>query len=64
MFRREMGVSHDHLERSVPKQFCHRAQVYSGHYESTGKSMAVAMPGIPFDLRHFESVRKLAARTL
>lgn len=64
MFRREMGVSHDHLERSMPEQLRHGAQVYSGHYESTGKSMAVAMPGIPLDLRLFERRRKPAARAL
>ncbi len=64
MFRREMGVSHDHLERPVPEQLCHGAQVYSRHYESTGKSMAVAMPGIPLDLRLFERRRKPAARAL
>jgi hypothetical protein len=47
----EMGVAHYHLQRPVPKQLCHRAQIHSGHNQSTGKSMPVAMPGIPFDLR-------------
>ena len=50
----KMGIPHDHLERPVPEQFCHRAQIYPGHYESTCKGMAVAMPGVPFDLCLFE----------
>jgi hypothetical protein len=49
-----MGVPHDHLEHPVPGQFCSRPQIYSNHYESTCKGMAVAMPGVPVDLRLFE----------
>jgi hypothetical protein len=49
----EMGVPHDHLEHPVPEQFCNRPQIYSSHYESTCKGMAVAMPGVPLDLRFF-----------
>lgn len=52
-----MGVPHDHLERPVPEQLCHRPQIYPGHYESTGKSMAIAMPGVPLDSRLFERAR-------
>ena len=40
-----MGVPHDHLKCPVPKQLCHRAQIHTGHHKSTGKRMAVAMPG-------------------
>jgi hypothetical protein len=40
-----MGVAHHHLERPVPEQLCDGAQIHPGHHESTGKSMAVAMPG-------------------
>ena len=45
----EMGVAHHHLERPVPEQLCDSAQIHPGHHESTGKSMAVAMPGVPLD---------------
>ena len=64
MFRRELGVSHDHLERSVPKQLCNGAQVYSGHYEFTGKCGAVAMPRISVNFRLFERRWKSAADPL
>ncbi len=64
MFRREMGVSHDHLECSVPEQLRDSAQIYPGHYESTGNSMAVAMPCISLNSCFFEGSRKPAARTL
>ena len=47
MFRREMGVSHNHLECSMPEELGDSAQIYPDHYESTGKSRAVAMPGRP-----------------
>jgi hypothetical protein len=57
----EMGVPHDHLERPVPEQFCNRPQIYSSHYQSTCKGMAVAMPSVPFDLRLFERAGKPAA---
>jgi hypothetical protein len=53
-----MGVPHDHLERPVPEQFCNRPQIYSSHYESTCKGVAVAMPGVPLDLRLFERAGK------
>ena len=39
-----MGIPHGHLERPVPEQFCHCAQISPGRYESTCKCMAVAMP--------------------
>jgi hypothetical protein len=59
-----MGVPHDHLKRPVPEQFCHRPQIYPRHYESTCKGVAVAMPGVPLDLRLFERAGKPAARSL
>ena len=43
VFRSEMGIPHDHLERPVPEQFCDGTQIDSGHNQSTCKSMAVAM---------------------
>jgi hypothetical protein len=64
MFRREMGVSHDHLERFVPEQFCDGAQIHAGHYESTGKGVAVAMPGVSLNFRFFQSGWKPSARPL
>jgi hypothetical protein len=30
----------------MPEQLCNRPQIHSGHNQSTGKRMAVAMPGI------------------
>jgi hypothetical protein len=50
-----MGVPHDHRECPVPGQLCHRPQIYPGHFESTCKGMAVAMPGVALDFRLFES---------
>jgi hypothetical protein len=60
----EMGVAHHHLERPVPEQLCDGAQIHPGHHESTGKSMAVAMPGIPLDPGRFEYRREPAPRPL
>ena len=54
------GIPHDHLERPVPEQFCDGAQIDSGHNQSTCKSMAVAMPRIPLNLRLFERAEKPA----
>ncbi len=50
----EMCIPHHHLKRPVPEQLCHRAQIDSGHYKSTGKSMTIAMLLIIGDLRVFE----------
>jgi hypothetical protein len=50
VFRSEMGIPHDHLERPVPEQFCDGTQIDSGHNESTGKRMTVAMPRLGNDL--------------
>ncbi len=41
-----MCVAHDHLERPMPEQFCHCAQIHSGHYKSTGKCRTDAMSAI------------------
>jgi hypothetical protein len=30
----------------MPKQFCYRPQIHSGHNKFTGKRMAIAMPGV------------------
>ena len=43
-----MELPHNHLERPVAEQLC------DGHHQSTGKSMAVAMPAVAFNLRLFE----------
>jgi len=53
----EMGVPHDPLERPMPEQLCNRPQIHPDHDKSTCKSMAVAMPGVPFDLCLLESAR-------
>jgi len=45
-----MGIPHDHLERPVPEQFCDGTQIDSGHNESTGKRITVAMPRLGNDL--------------
>jgi hypothetical protein len=47
MFGSEMRVAHNYLQRFVPEQLCHRAQINPGHNQSTGKGMPLAMPGIP-----------------
>jgi hypothetical protein len=52
MLGSEMGVAHDHLKRSVPEKLCDSAQIYPGHHESTGKSMAVAMKDISLSSHH------------
>jgi hypothetical protein len=49
----EMGVAHCYLQRPVPKQLCHHAQIHSSHNQFTGKSVPVAIPGIPLDLGLF-----------
>jgi len=59
-----MGVPHDHLKRPVPEQLCNGMQIDPGHNKSTGKGMAVAMPGVAIDLRLIERCRKPAARPL
>jgi hypothetical protein len=64
MLGSEMGVAHLHLERPVPEQLCDGAQIHPGHHESTGKSMAVAMPGVPFDPSLIERRWEPAARPL
>jgi hypothetical protein len=48
----------------MPEQLCNRPQIYPGHNKSTGKRMAVAMPGILMNLRLFESSREPSARPL
>jgi hypothetical protein len=58
-----MGVTHHHLERPVPEQLCDSAQIHAGHHESTGKSMAVAMPGVPLDPGRFQCRREPAKHT-
>jgi hypothetical protein len=30
----------------MPEQYCNRPQIHSSHNKSTGKGMAVAMPGV------------------
>jgi hypothetical protein len=52
MLGSKMGVAHDHLKRSVPEKVCDSAQIYPGHHESTGKSMAVAMKDISLSSHH------------
>ena len=59
---REMRVPHDHLECPVPKQLGNRAQIHTRHNKSTGKRMAVAMPGILLNLGLFERGREPSAR--
>jgi len=49
---------------SCAQQLCHRAQIHSGHNQSNGKSMPVAMPGILFDFGLFEYGWKPAALPL
>jgi hypothetical protein len=46
VFRREMGVPHDHLKCPAPEQLCKPPQIHPGHNKSTGKRVAVAMPRI------------------
>jgi len=48
----------------MPEQFCNRSQIRSGHNKSTGKGMAVAMPGIFLNLRLFERCREPSPRVL
>jgi hypothetical protein len=55
-----MGAPHDHLKHPVTEQLCNPPQIYSGHYESTCKSMAVAMPTVTFDLRFLERTEEPA----
>ena len=64
VFRSEMCVPHDHLERPMPEQFRNRPQIHPGHNESTGKGVAVAMPGIFLNLGLFEGGREPSARPL
>ena len=59
-----MGMAHDHLECSVPEQLCDRGQVHTGHHESTGKGVAVAMPRKIFNFRVFERGGEPATSTL
>lgn len=59
-----MWVSHDHLKCPMPEQFCNRSQIHPGHIKSTGKGMAVAMPGIFLNLGLFEGDREPSARFL
>jgi hypothetical protein len=55
-----MGVRLNHLKRPEPEQLCDGAQNHSSHYESTGKRVAVAMPGISLDFILFQHRRKPA----
>src|SRR5258708_5027383 len=64
VLRCEMGVAHDHLQCSVPEQFCDCTQIYPGHNQSTCKSMTVAMPRVAFDSGPLESRREPASRAL
>jgi len=48
----------------MPEQFCNRPQIHTGHNKSTGKGMAVAMPGMPLNLRLFERCREPPAGPL
>lgn len=64
VLRSQMGIAHDHLQRSVPEQFRNRAQIYAGHDEPAGKGMAVAMPRVVLDPGRFEGRGKPAARAL
>ncbi len=59
-----MCVAHDHLKRPMPEQLCNCAQIHSGHNKSTGKCMAVAMPGIFLNLDLFDRGREPSARPL
>ena len=48
----------------MPEQFCNRPQIHPGHNKSTGKRMAVAMPGIFLNLGLFEHSREPSPRPL
>ena len=48
----------------MPEQLCNRSQNHSGHNQSTGKCMAVAMPGIFPNRGLFECGREPSARSL
>ena len=64
VFVGEMGLAHHHLQGPAQEQFCHGAQIHSGHIESTGKGMTVAMPRVSLDLRLIKRGRKPNARSL
>jgi hypothetical protein len=48
----------------MPEQLYNCPQIYSGHNQSTGKCMAVAMPGILSNLGLFQGSREPSARSL
>ena len=45
MLRREVRVTHGHLNAAVSDQFGNRAELNSRHNQPTGKGVPVAMPG-------------------
>ncbi|MGA9128254.1 MAG: hypothetical protein WB425_08955 [Terracidiphilus sp.] len=60
MQRREMCVSHGHLNAAVSHQFAHGAEIDSCHNQPTCKRMPVAMPGVVFDLGFGQRIIELA----
>src|SRR5215470_10642914 len=54
----------DHLQGSVTEQLGDGAQVDPGHNQSTGKSMAAAMPRVAVNLCFVNCCRKPATRSL
>lgn len=50
VLRREVRVTHRHLDTAVSHQFGHRAKINSRHNQPTCKGMTVAMPGVVLDL--------------
>jgi hypothetical protein len=46
MVHAEMCVPLGQLCRPISEEFSDRVQIHTGHYQSTGEGVSVAMPGI------------------
>jgi hypothetical protein len=46
VFRYQVGVTHRHLNCTVPRELGDSVNIDSGHYKSGSKSVPVAVPGV------------------
>ena len=64
MIPAKMRIALGHLCCPVPQEFSDRVQIHAGHHQSTGESVAIAMPRIVFEASSLYSARKPATGTL
>jgi len=59
-----MCVPFGHLCRPMSQELSDRVQIHTGHYQSTGEGMSVAMPSIVLERRTLDRAQEPPARRL